>query len=123
MDLRSQILEAADLPLEPVDVPAWGCTVYVRPMSGDEAVRYYQALGGGAVDPAVARNLLLAICLCDEHGERIFADADAPHIGRRNAEILGKLHDVAVRCNRLGVAQETPDPLSDGPSGGASSTD
>ncbi len=119
MDLRSQILEADDLPLEEVTVPAWDCTVYVRPMSGDEAVRYYQALRGDVVDPAVARNLLLAICLCDSHGERIFSDADAPYIGRRNAAVLGQLHDVAVRVNRLGAAQVEPDPLPGGPSGDA----
>lgn len=122
MDLRSQILEADDLPLEEVTVPAWDCTVYVRPMSGDEAVRYYQALRGDVVDPAAARNLLLAICLCDSTGERIFTDADAPYIGRRNAAVLGQLHAIAITVNRLEAAQAEPDPLSGGPSGDASST-
>lgn len=122
MDLRSLILEADDLAVEAVEVPEWGCTVHVRQMSGDEAVRYYQAIRGDVIDPAAARNALLAICLCDEGGARIFADGDAAHLGRKSAAVIGRLHDVAVRVNRLGVARETPDPLPAGPSGDASST-
>lgn len=123
MDLRSHILEADDLPSEAVEMPEWGCTVHLRAMTGDEALRYYQALRGDTVDPAAARNLLLAICLCDESGERVFSDADAGALGRKAAPLLARLHDVAVRLNRLGAAQETPDPLPGGPSGDASSTD
>ena len=34
MDIRSQILQAEDLPSEPVEIPEWGVSVFVRSMSG-----------------------------------------------------------------------------------------
>lgn len=99
---RDQILAAADLRIESVDVPEWGGAVGVRVMTGAERDRFEQQMAaakGRSVDNVRAG--LLALCLCDEAGQRLFEDADVRALGDKSASALSRVFDVALRLNKL----------------------
>jgi hypothetical protein len=121
--LREQILGAKDVRMEPVEVPEWGVTVYVRAMGGDdleawEVGEYELREKVGERSILAFRSRLLAHCLCDADGTRLFKPEDAPALGKRDARALSRLVKVAKRLNGIGKAEE--DALL-GNSGGAPS--
>lgn len=108
---RDQILAAQDIPAPvPVDVPEWGGTVFVRVMSGTERDAWEAASlkiqGTGKKTSAVpnlenARARLCALCLCDEHGKRLFSNNDVAELGKKNARALDRVYDKASQINGI----------------------
>jgi hypothetical protein len=104
---RAQILGAIDLVIEPVFVPEWGGTVYVRNLNG----KGRDAFEGSRIrikennkvemvhDNTRAR--LLALTVCDEAGTLVFSEEDIEALGEKNAATLDKLFDVAQRLSGL----------------------
>jgi hypothetical protein len=106
-----QLEQKQALPYE--DVPAWGATARIRAMDGptqdawDRRLMSAKDKGTGDYDHTGLRAYLVALCLSDGNGERLFADADkgAEIIGRRDAKTIDQLHEVAVKLNGIGRAQ------------------
>jgi hypothetical protein len=95
---REQILGAADLKKERVEVPEWGGEVYVRTMTGAER----EAFEVRAVDTkAKVIPTLLALTLCDAEGSLIFTPDDIDAINGKSVAALMRLQAVAVRINRI----------------------
>jgi hypothetical protein len=104
---RDQILAADDLKSEDVSVPEWGGSVRVRSMMATDRDAYEQNMlaSRGADEKANLRNIrarLVAFCLIDEAGERLFSDTEIDALGRKNAAVLDRLFDVASRLNAIG---------------------
>jgi len=79
---------ASSKPL-PVDVPAWGGTVYVRQLTVAEVEEQTEDTEQKADKHRIAR--ATARVLCDEHGVRLFdprSDADVALIGRQPWNVL-----------------------------------
>lgn len=110
--IRSAILEAKDLPVEAVNVPEWGTTVYLRGMTGSErdgweAEQYALSRGGVAGrDLQDFRARFLVRCLCDADGVLLFSASDAATLGKRSSAVLGRLYDLARRLSGLTKADE-----------------
>lgn len=107
MSLREQILAANDLPRERVTVPEWGVDVWVRTLTGRERDAFeaavFQTKGKDVqVKLENARANLVARCLVDESGARVFTDGDVAALGGKSALVLSRLYDVASRLNGLG---------------------
>ena len=104
---RSDILPKNDRPLISVDVPEWGGAVFVRSMSGHDR----DSLESGMIELDGSRNMenfrgrLAVRVVCDESGERIFADEDADAVGKKSAAALDRIVSAAAPLNRLGSAQ------------------
>ena len=91
-ELRKRIEQADDLPREQVEIPEWGITkddrVFVRTMEGTERDAFegenWKIKAG--TDPVFNRQnfraRLVARCLVDEHGNRIFQDAQMGTLSR-----------------------------------------
>src|SRR4051812_5711186 len=109
MGLREQILAVQDRPSpEKIPVPEWNLDVYIRVMSGEErdsldAENYPISPGQKEVvyNRANARARLLVRCLCDEKGNRIFADADAEMLGQKSGSVVDRLYDRVREINKL----------------------
>lgn len=89
---------------EPVEVPEWGGTVYVRVMSGAERDAYedetYHLNGKDlALNRKNARARLLVKCLSDDTGKRLFSDKEADQLGTQPANVLDKVYAVAIKSN------------------------
>lgn len=101
---RAQLLaamEAAAAPKPmPVDVPAWGGTVYVRPLTVAEV----ESQSGDKSDKRLAR--AAARVVCDAAGQRLFdpsSDDDVALISRQPWSILQLVLDAADKANATGA--------------------
>jgi hypothetical protein len=99
MSLRDAILTADDRKTEAVEVPEWGTTVYLRPMSGLERDQWEAKKVNNNASWAGA---LLASTLCEADGARSFTLADAEALGNKNGAAIVRLTDAAMRVNGMG---------------------
>ena len=103
---KAQILGVADLVHEDVDVPEWGGTVRVQMLTGAERDAFEQEIvtrQGKRVQMNLAnvRARLVALCLVDEEGQRVFGESDVKALGRKSALALNRVFEVAQRINGL----------------------
>lgn len=103
-DIRSQILEADDLPSEEVVVPEWNTTVFVRSMTGRDRDMFEAKMlkaneAGKHLENFRAR--LTVFCAIDEEGKRIFADSDIAALGEKSGRALDRIFEVASRLNKM----------------------
>jgi len=103
---KDQILNANDLKIEEVQVPEWGGSVFVRGMTGSERDKYEASVtklrGKEAqVDMRNMRAKLLVYTVCDESGTPLFSEADIEALGKKSANALQRLWEVAVRLSGI----------------------
>ncbi len=116
---------AAKVPTEAVAIPEVGATVLVRGMTGAERDAFEASCfkGKGKNKEFTAANLrakLVAFCCVDEHGGRVFSDADVEAIGNARADLVDRIFSVAQRLSgmaetdldELGLRSATPTPSS-----------
>jgi hypothetical protein len=112
---RSEILGAQDLARELVPCPEWGGAVWVRTMTAAERDEWEASRlhGEGRRRDVSLENMrasLVAACAVDEHGNRLFDDADVEALGAKSARALDRLFQVAQRLN--GVTAEDLDEIT-----------
>ena len=98
---REMILSTPDpvSTYEEVEIPEWGGTAIVRPMTGARRDRFEQA---AIKDPGNnIRARLAAYSLCDEEGKFLFDDNDIKTLGEQPASALDKVFNVAMKVNAL----------------------
>jgi hypothetical protein len=103
---RDQILSAQDLPTETVAVPEWGGDVLVRGLTGTERDAYEASMVKQVGNQAKMnmdnmRAKLVALCIVDETGKRIFTQADAETLGKKSGTGLQRVFLVAQRLSGL----------------------
>lgn len=96
MSLRDQILAAVDLKVEPLEVPEWGCTVYLKEMTGAARDRFESTF---QKDRSNFRARLAALTLCDEQGNLLFTEADVKALGEKSVGALQRVWDAALKVN------------------------
>lgn len=100
-DLRALIMAANDRKIEPVEMPEWGVTVYVRTLSAAEYESYMQQIVEKKVGFA-ARELLIFLTVCDESGKLVFnKESDLEIIGQKNDKAIQRLYEECQRVNKL----------------------
>lgn len=114
---RDQILGAEDLPTRDVPVPEWGGTVRMRGLTGSERDAYEASVRQFKGDRMVVklenvRARLVAMCLVDEEGQRLFTDQQAKELGRKSGKILDRLFDEAAKLS--GLSEEAVEELAEG---------
>jgi hypothetical protein len=109
---RDDILKAADNEPEEVDVPEWGGTVLVRGMTGRERDAFEMSMlqpgrgGRRTIDPANVRAKLVARCVVDDDGNRLFTDADVAELGGKSAAAVDRVYAVAARLSGMGAEDQ-----------------
>lgn len=103
---RDEILKALDLPTEELEVPEWGGSVLVRGMTGTERdafeVEIVSMHGKKAeLQRENIRAKLVARCIVDDEGKRVFTDADVEKLGQKSASALDRVFEVAQRLSGL----------------------
>ena len=86
-----------------MDVPEWGGHVYVRTMTGDERDAYEEWVRGqageGGIGVVGVRGRVVALCVVDEAGNRLFSDADGDKLGKKSSAALQRIFDAVVKLN------------------------
>jgi hypothetical protein len=88
-----------DLRIEPVEVPEWGRTIHLRCPGADESMKLEEEVEAIPADKAPEKlYLLLAECLCDATGDRLFAERAKARdwLGKRNGWVLLRLQAKAL---------------------------
>lgn len=103
-DRLKEKLRDVKLPIEKLEVPEWGETVWVRTVTAEERDAFEAASvkGKGKNREANLHNIrarMAALTLCDEAGQPLFTPADAAFLGTQSAKVLGCIYDVATRLN------------------------
>jgi len=122
------IMQAPDLATVDVEVPEWGGTVRVRALNGRERDAFEASCMKERRDGTtefVTRNMrakLVALCLVDEKGQRLFGEEDIAALGKKAAKPLAQVFDAATKLNGLsGEDVKSLEGNSDGPGDGFSS--
>jgi len=102
MDLRTKVLGAEDLKLVKVHVLEWDCNLYIRTIDGAERERFFSQLerAKGPDEEANYKNYtasLVALCVGDESGKRVFDDKDIEALAKKSAQVLTR---VALMCQK-----------------------
>lgn len=108
MNLRETILAAQDCKREPLNVPEWGVTVWVRTLTGTELDEYQMAIVNaekqaeslnGSAMPGLRnhRARLVALATVDENGGPVFTKHDIAALGQRNAKALDRIYQKASK--------------------------
>ena len=105
-EIRQAILEADDIQQEPVE--AWGLTLTVRGLTGAQRDEWESSIirmspDGRKVTPNMRnfRAKLIAMCLIDSQGKRVFNEADVEALGKKSGQELSKVYKVAQRLSGM----------------------
>lgn len=97
-------LDDIKLRTQTLDVPEWGGSVIIREMTGTERDAYEASIFGNTapakgkdriLNLANARARLVANCLIDENGQRMYKENEVYLLGRLPAAGLDKVYDAA----------------------------
>lgn len=110
VDLRKRLLNANDIKVEAIDIPAWGGTYYLRVISGKAREQFEEAYSQEKMKNFRLRFLVLT--LCDEEGKPILADSDMDALGERSSVEINRVFDAAWKLNAF--TQEAVDALGEG---------
>ena len=98
---KSAILAAEDKKMIDHEVPEWGGSVKLRVMTGTERDRFESEFVGGNKSVEMVRAKLVAKCLCDDDGKRLFTEQEIPQLGEKSAAVLDKLFTACMKLNRF----------------------
>jgi hypothetical protein len=90
---RSQILATSKPKVTSIDIPEWGGTFYLRPMSGLNRERLetaYMAKKANSI-----RAMTVAFCLCDAEGNYVFTESDVDQLNETPASVLLSIFEKA----------------------------
>jgi hypothetical protein len=98
IDFRKRLMGANDTKVQPIEVPEWGGTYYVRVLNGTAREAFEEALSAEQrMKNFRIRFLILA--LCDEQGSPVLSDADVGMLGERNSVVLNRVFEQAWEIN------------------------
>jgi len=106
---RADIEKAPDLPTEEVAVPEWGGTVLLRGLNGSDKDKFLGETmkkdgGEKSIEFKDITARLVARCLVDETGARLYADEEIDALGKKSGAVLSRLFKVAQRLSGLDEA-------------------
>lgn len=100
---RKSIFKAVDLDIKTINVPEWGGEVCVRGLTARERDSFEMSIGAAAnMDNLRAR--LVVLTLCDADGERVLKDSDATELGKKNAQVVNRLFEIARQMSGMSDA-------------------
>lgn len=98
---KAAILAVDDKKMVDFEVPEWGGSVKLRVMTGTERDRFESEFVGGNKSVDMVRAKLVAKCLCDADGKRLFTEQEIPSLGEKSAAVLDRLFTECMRLNRF----------------------
>lgn len=102
---RDNILNLDDRRTHKIAVPEWGGDLYLRRLSGAERGRWQALCARVKDEPELLEGLagrFLTMALGDEKGDRIFSDADADALNKRDGQVLERIVELAYAFNGIG---------------------
>ena len=108
---KQQIVDADDLGLVEVEVPEWGGSVLVKPLTAKQRGQFTSALveqrqgGRQTLRLQEIQTRLCGLSIVDESGKRMFSDAELTVLGGKSSAALQRIFEVAQRLAGLSTEQ------------------
>jgi len=125
---RDDILDAQDLDHITVEVPEWGGSVIVQVMTGVDRDYFERSIVDSKTKTPELnftnlRAKLVARCVVDSEGRRLFTEVDVPALGKKSGLALQRVFAAAQKINGLtdDDVEELTEALKDDPSEGSGS--
>lgn len=100
-----RILGAQDLRRETVAVPEWGESLIVSEIGAIERVRWARELDkDDSEDKTLSMVKLLAMCLIDDDGSRLFTEEQVEALANKSEAALKRLLPVCLKVNGISGA-------------------
>lgn len=100
---REAILAADDKPTRMVPVPEWGGAVRIRSISAAERDEFEEiqlaARKEGRILPRQVRARMVAFCVVDEAGNRLFTEADVEALGAKGVRAVDRVCGAVAELN------------------------
>jgi hypothetical protein len=96
----ASVLARKRKPVKSVEVPEWGGTVWLTPMSGVDRFRLFTDTD--KENPGLGYAKIVVGTVTDEDGNRLFADAAAATLADQEGYIVHRLSDEAMAVNQMG---------------------
>jgi len=108
---KADIVAFNDLKSEVIEVPEWGGSVTIRRMTGGERDAYeadiFESKGSQLqLKRENFRAKLIARCLVDDNGERMFSDGEIAALSKKSAAALDRLFAACQRLNGMTGAEQ-----------------
>lgn len=101
MNLRDQIAAAKDTQLVPVEVPEWGCQIFIRELSLGDRLRLWDAIADEANKDKIHHVYTVIFCVTDEAGTPVFSLDDYDLVASKNHDVILRLGKHAAEVNKL----------------------
>ena len=98
-DIRKLIFSGADLTPLKVDVPEWGCAVWVRRLTGAEGMAAFDIIR--LEDASVRRARFVQLVACDESGARLFDDDEVEKLPGLSLVALERVFRAGLDMNMI----------------------
>lgn len=103
---REDILAVKDIKLEEVNIPEWGGSVMVKSLSAAERDEFEESIilergENQKVNLQNFRAKLVALCIVDAEGKRLFTLDDIQVLGAKSSAALDRIYGVAERLGRF----------------------
>lgn len=103
---RDDILGAVDVVTLEVNVPEWGGVVIVKPLTAAQRDRFEADVntikdGQSVLDQNNFRARLVARCIVDEAGLRLFTADDVSNLGKKSAKALSRVFDTIAAASGM----------------------
>lgn len=93
-DLSAKLVE--------VDVPEWGGSVFLRPMTVGELDAFAnESMRKRETGVDNFRSKVVACCLCDAKGDRLFSDAEVAVLAAKSGPVIARLYEMADKLNDI----------------------
>lgn len=101
---KQEILAAEDLKRETVEVEAWGGAVVVSEMSANTRMEWEAVAfdADGKPIPDGWKSRLVAACVVDDAGDRMFSNDEIAELGRKSDSAITTIYRAAAALNGIG---------------------
>ena len=92
---RDKILAAKDTDLFEVDVPEWGGTVLVKPLTGEQRDAFEASMYDAKTKQILTQNVrarVVAMACVNNKGERLFTNEDVDALGKKSGVALDRIY-------------------------------
>lgn len=103
---RDDILGAPDIAMLEVDVPEWGGVVVCKPLTAAQRDRFEASVtetknGQTTLNGTNFRAKLVARCIVDENGVRLFTNEDVEQLGKKSSKALSRVFDAVSAASGM----------------------
>lgn len=105
--IRQKILAARPRALEPLEVPEWDTTVWIKELTLKERDVFEKQQiirgedGSMSMDTMGLKARLIILCVCDEDGNQVFSQEDEVAVNELGAAVMEKVFSACQRVNKM----------------------